>query len=242
MVDILPRSNLADPAPVPQPVRPKIYGRPRERGRGAPVDARVSGPINAGAYTPRLMEVPGLQDGFAPTLHPEGAADPPGVPDPIRVGKEEPALHSPDPKWHVRRGRDENERRSVETTYAAGWRVRSEYDPVPFDLARIPEARDVQHSRPTQEMGQNTYLFVRGDFPPMPPFRTGEHFSLADHRRITEIMGQRPKDRKGMNTYRVEPQPWDASLTVAPEISTGPVRASSFSGNKSYRARGGSFG
>jgi hypothetical protein len=246
MVDILPARSLASPPPEPNPIQVKGYGHPAGFVGDTQAPGPIRRPLNA-AFVPRFMEIPDRfpnPESFAPTLHPEGFADPPGVPDPIRTGREEPKQFASDPQWDIRRGADLNQRRTVETSLSTGWYTKHDYDAVPFDLARVPEAVDVPDTRPTQRYGPNSYLFVRGDFPPMPPPRTGQHFSLADHRRITEIMGQRPHDRLGVNTYRVEPQPWDTALVVGPplETQTGAVRASSISGNRSYRAKGATYG
>lgn len=242
MVDVLPARSLASPPPVPKPIQPKGFGKPAGFKGDTQAPGQINRPLNS-AFVRKYMEVPDrnpVPASFAPRLHPEGRADPPGTPDPIRIGTGEPPTFARNPQWDERVGRDLNERRSVETTLATGWFTRHDFDPVPMDQERFPEARDVPDIRPTQRYGPNTYLFVRGDFPSMPPPRTGQHFSLADHRRMTEIMGQRPRDRMGVNTYRATPQPWDAGLVVAPptETQSGSVRSSSISGNRSYRAGG----
>lgn len=248
MVDILPARSLAWPEPQPNPIQVRGYGHPAGYVGDTQAPGPIHRPLNA-AFTVKYMafdDRPPVPESFAPTLHPEGVADPPGTPDPIRLRQAEPPQFASDPKWDIIRGADQNRRRSVETTLATGWYTRHDFDPVPFDMDRVPEAVDVPDNpgRPTMRYGPNTYLKMRGDFPPMPPPRTGQHFSLADHRRITQIMGQRPHDRQGVNTYRVEPQPWDTRLVVGPPTASqsGAVRASSISGNRSYRALGGTYG
>lgn len=48
----------------------------------------------------------------------------------------------------------------------------------------------------------------------------GEHFSMAQHRHDYEHFGMAPV-RSWRNTYRLDPQPWDANLTDSPSNTEG---------------------
>jgi hypothetical protein len=236
---IMPPNSTAAPLPRYNSPYPRVYVAPTYPADGTPVKP-IPGRLHGGeAYQHKAMEIPDYQDGFAPTLHPD-IADPPGTPDPIRTMRREPPVFTYEPTRSEHRGLDFLKRLSVETAQSTGWDIQQYQDAVPFDPARQPMPGSNPPSRPTAHMGQNTYLHLRGDFPERPPFRTGAHFSMADHKRRYLIMGQRPQDRMGVNTYRQEPTPWDSTLTSAPiDANQATVRASSLSGNRTYRASGG---
>lgn len=241
---LMPPNSTAWPRPVYIPPRPDQYKKPAYPVDGTPVKASTPGRLSRSpAYQHHAMEIPDLQDGFAPTLQPD-FADPPGSPDPIRMNRREPPPTTYEPERSVHRGVDFLRRLSVETQHSTGWRVEQDWDQVPLDPSRVAMAQDKLPTRPTAVMGQNTYLHLRGDFPERPPYCTGEHFSFADHRRLNLIMGQRPRDRMGVNTYRKEPAPWDSGLQVLPETEGArtAIAVGRLSGNRSYRARGGTNG
>jgi len=235
---LMPPSRTAAPRPQPSTPRPTQYNR-----RPFPTDGRPDAPPitwrlhGSTAYQHVNGEVPKSQDGFAPTLHSD-VADPPGVPDPIRTGRRNPPIGTYEPERSVRRGADGLRRLAVETQHSTGWPIRQAHDQVPMDPDRVPTARDYLPTRPTATLSPNTYFHLRGDYPERPPYRTGEHFSLADHRRRYLIMGQRPVDRVGINTYRIEPAPWDTGLHVLPETERAAtaVAVGRLAGNRSYRA------
>lgn len=229
---VMPPNSTASPEPVPTPLKIQQYRRPVFPAKGEPVRPHLGSRLTAqAAYVPNDMPIDDLQDGFSPTLQ----VGPTTVPDDIRVGARKPPLHSPDPQWYIRRGRDELARKSVERTVSTGWRIVQTRDAVPMS---VPESRDYPATRGTAIMGPNTYLFTRPW--PTPPAFTGEHFTLADHRRMNEIMGQKPQGRTGVNTYRRDPEPWDSGLYPMPPVeSPGTAYAATrLSGNRSYRAAG----
>lgn len=177
------------------------------------------------------MSIPGIEEGFSPAL---GDSSEGMSPDEIRTGKREPIFGGPHAQDMDTIPRVDNlQRRSDETQISTGWNVRQE-KPM---LAVIPlQAQDIGPSRPSASRGQNTYLFMR---PWERPFSTGEHLSMADHRRKYEIYGMRPQGGVGVNTYRLDPKPWDQNLhynpvSVEPENQTQ-YPSGSVAGNRSYR-------
>lgn len=174
--------------------------------------------------------VPGYGEGFSPSL---GEASEGHSPDEIRIGKREPLFGGPTAhNIHLRRGMDNLERRSDEIQTSTGWKVHQE-KPVPG--VNPLHTQDPLPTRPTATMGQNTYLFMR---PWERPESTGEHLSMADHRRKYEIYGMRPQGGVGVNTYRLDPKPWDANLHYNPvptETESGARAVAGIGGNRSYR-------
>ena len=175
--------------------------------------------------------IPGIEEGFSPAL---GDASEGMMPDEIRTGKREPIFGGPRAQEMDTIARVDNlQRRTDEVQISTGWNVRQE-KPM---LAVIPlQAQDIGPSRPSASRGQNTYLFMR---PWERPFSTGEHLSMADHRRKYEIYGMRPQGGVGVNTYRLDPKPWDQNLHYNP-VSVEPENQTQFpsgsvAGNRSYR-------
>lgn len=170
-------------------------------------------------------------DGFSPSL---GAGSEGNLPDEIRTGKREPIFGGPHQEdIHLVRGEDNLRRRDDEEQVSTGWNTRQE-KPI---LGVIPEqVQDIGPSRPTASMGPNTYLFQR---PWEIPESTGEHVSMADHRREYEIYGMRPQGDVGVNSYRADPKPWDRNLHYNPrpvEDASGLAAALRIGGNRTYRA------
>lgn len=80
-----------------------------------------------------------------------------------------------------------------------------------------PVPSDVPETRPTMRMSPQSYVFTR----PFPGMGTagalnGEHFSMADHRRNYPILGMEAPTKTRRNTYRLEPEPWDADIVDMP--------------------------
>lgn len=173
---------------------------------------------------------PGIEEGFSPAL---GEASENKLPDDIRTQKREPLYGGPHQAFiHRDRGVEAIERRADETEIATGWTTHQEKP----EIGVIPDQiQDIGPSRPTASMGPNNQLFTR---PWGHPESTGEHLSMADHRRKYEIYGMKPQGGIGVNTYRLDPKPWDRNLQYRPIPSedTSPVAAAvRISGNKSYR-------
>lgn len=194
------------------------------------------GPLVSSAYAkpayavPDDDDTPGSDEGFSPSLGPNSEGM---LPDEIRTQKREPLYGGPTAhNIHLRRGMDNLDRRSDEEQISTGWDTRQE-KPV---IGVIPEqVQDIGPSRPTARMGPNTYLFMR---PWERPESTGEHLSMADHRRKYEIYGMKPQGDVGVNTYRLDPKPWDSNLHYNPvptESESGARAAGRVGGNRSYR-------
>lgn len=177
-------------------------------------------------------ELPGYGEGFSPAL---GDSSEGNQPDDIRTGKREPIFGGPHQQdIHLVRGMDNINRRADEVQISTGWNVQQRKP----EIGVIPDqVQDIGPSRPTASRGQNTYLFMR---PWERPESTGEHFSMADHRRKYEIYGMAPRGDVGVNTYRLDPKPWDQNLHYNPvpiEPETGTNSMGSIAGNRSYRLR-----
>lgn len=213
---------------------PNSYAmRPTVAGEAPTAVQRVSGrksyaaPGDFDAATPEYE-----QDGFSPSLGPGSEGF---LPDEIRTGKREPVYGGPHQQdINVDRGTDDLRRRDDEYQQSTGWHTKQSKP----EIAPIPEqVQDIGPSRPTANMGQNSYLFMR---PWERPESSGQHLSMADHRRNYPIYGMRPQGDVGVNTYRLDPKPWDASLHYNPPRqpeSAGPLAAAlAIGGNRSYRA------
>lgn len=182
---------------------------------------------------PDATLVPGYDEGYSPALgQSEGR-----LPDEIRIGKREPLFGGPRTHTiHLRRGEEGLRRRDDETDISTGWPIKQAKKPIPV----VPEwVQDIGPSRPTAHASPTQHLFMRPW--DMPPPLTGEHFSMADHRRLYEIFGMVPRGGIGVNTYRVDPKPWDANLHYAPTPRPTDIGSESspiFGGNRSFRLRG----
>lgn len=191
-----------------------------------------------GAYARPAYAVPteddvtnGINDGYSPALGPASEGN---LPDPIRTQQREPVFGGPRTSDIVRkRIADDLNRRSDEKQISTGWHIEQRKP----EIGIIPEqVQDIQPTRPTASMSPNTYLFER---PWEIPQSNGEHFSMADHRRKYQIYGMAPRGGVGVNTYRLDPQPWDTNLhyNPVPEAAQKEARTRGLGGNKSYRLR-----
>jgi hypothetical protein len=179
---------------------------------------------------PTDNEIAGIEEGFSPAL---GDPSEGNMPDDIRTGKREPIFGGPHAQdINLVRGMDNINRRQDEFQISTGWTVKQSKP----EIGVIPDqVQDIGPSRPSAAMGQNTYLFMR---PWERPESTGEHFSMADHRRKYEIYGMAPRGGIGVNTYRLDPKPWDQNLHYNPvptEPENGTKYVGGIAGNRSYR-------
>jgi hypothetical protein len=142
---------------------------------------------------------------------------------PRRDFRPEPAR--PPEEFYGYLDRDDAFRHSVEKQDADGWTETKNGLGHP-DSRRganrfAPNPREVPPDEPrlTQTMAPRSYSFWR-PFQGMTPHRfTGDHFSMADHRRKYEIYGMAPQRRPGgssRNTYRLPPAPWDINVVDMP--------------------------
>lgn len=191
----------------------------------------------AGRYS--VADIPETTDpeyttGFSPALATTGSPDGTKLPDDIRIGTREPPPNDPNrTDVNARRYSEFHQRHSVEET-TVGWKVTQWKKAVPH----YPEwDQDPLPTRPTADSSPTGYQFQRPEHRPRNiKDAVGEeavaHFSLADHRRMYEIMGQRPQGGVGANTYRSPVRPWDESLFIPPQSTNV---TNSFVGNRNYR-------
>lgn len=191
----------------------------------------------AGRYS--VADIPESTDpeyttGFSPSLATTGSPDGTMLPDDIRVGLREPPPNDPNrTDVNARRYSEFHQRHSVEQT-TVGWKVQQRKKGIPV----VPDwVQDPLPTRPTADSSPTGYQFQRPEHRPRNiKDAVGEeavaHFSLADHRRQFEIMGQKPQGGIGANTYRSPVRPWDESLFIPPQAANAP---SSFVGNRNYR-------
>ena len=165
-----------------------------------------------GAYAPRLDSVPG------------------GTPDPMR-GQTMPARdYRPDPRhaptyfWTGPRGPgvDYLQRHGEEFLDADGIEATR---PTARPQARNPREIPPAEPRPTNRLSPHNFLFTRPFAQDTERYFTGEHFSMADHRRTYPILGMNPPPYR-RNTYRADPVPWDTDIVDRPhpQPSSSPGR------------------
>lgn len=195
----------------------------------------------------RRYEVPDIPEttdpnntdgGFSPELTP--SPDGTALPDDIRIGKREPPVNDPNNYGYtMRRDANRKERQADEVT-TGSWNVQQRKVPAPI----VPEwTQERMPIRPSAVRSPLGYLFSRPWHRPRNVREAvGEdaprHLSMADHRRTYPIMGMVPRGRTGMNTFRLDPRPWDETL-VTP-ISQQPATASGggspvFGGSRNFR-------
>lgn len=90
-------------------------------------------------------------------------------------------------------------------------------------MAPRPVPGDVPEPRPTTKMSPHRYVFTRPWDQRMARALNGSHFSMADHRREYPILGMDAPVKIRRNTYRLEPEPWDADLVdMPPDVDPSP--------------------
>ena len=211
---------------------PIVNYRRGQKGQDNPYAA----PVNIGEIdTPDYGQGPTLEyeaasepysssyTGWSPTL--DVSAD--GTPDSERLGQR-PIIGfrgNPDrlPQYYRRLDADTARRSSVEKIDADGYQERKGTVAGDTRFQPNPRSINVAESRPTQQMAPRSYLFWRPFGPgaggvPKASARhfTGEHFSMANHKRTSEIFGMAPR-RSWRNTYRLTPEPWDEDIIDIPQ-------------------------
>lgn len=174
------------------------------------------------------------EQGWAPTLRTSAQQ----TPDSARLGERPLRDFRPNPSgppedfWNPINA-DTARRASVEDVDGNGWNEIKGITAGDRRWAEDPRRTPPPENRITQQLAPRTYSYTR-------PFMTGlqkmgarlftgNHFSMADHRRRFEVVGQSPV-RSGRNTYRIEPTPWDADIidvppNVEPDIPQGRIQA-----------------
>lgn len=179
-----------------------VYSLPASGVYAAPSPDKENGTMDSpiGQYSDRLRAQPG------------------DTPDPMRTGLMRVRDMRPDPsrapELHYQvLDADDRERHSVETQDADGWEEFKGGSGKP--AAPNPRATPPPEPRPTSRLAPRSYSFLRPFFGG-PRALSGEHFSMADHRRDFPILGTQPV-KEWRNTYRVAPAPSDLDMMdVAP--------------------------
>jgi hypothetical protein len=154
------------------------------------------------AYATRLDAIPGATPD---PMRSRGMAvrdyrpDPHFAPDNFWTG-----LHGP--------GREYMDRHRQEFLDADGIEARL---PVKTPQARSPYAVAGPEPRWTNRLSPHNYIFTRPWAQETERYYTGDHFSMADHRRTYGIMGMNPPPYR-RNTFRADPVPWDSDIVDRP--------------------------
>lgn len=162
--------------------------------------------------------------GWAPSLR----LSPVGVPDETRLNEGEYVpTHAPADgeemarRYWEKRNAETDERYSVETVAPKEFEETKDGFGHPVAalgfnrFAPNPRATPPAEPRWTQRLSPHRYSYVRPFQGGTPHRFTGEHFSMADHRRDYDVYGMQPPRRPGgstRNTYRLPPAPWDAHI------------------------------
>jgi hypothetical protein len=184
---------------------------------GELTDAPVYAMPNSAYAVPAENEENGTMDSPFGAYSPVLRAQPGGTPDPMRTGRLAVRDFRPDPsrppeQFFDRLDADDKQRHSVEFQDADGMEEfkAGSGKPTAIDPRRHPQPEP----RPSMRLMPRSYVFTRPEFGG-PRALTGEHFSMADHRRDYPILGTQPV-RTWRNTYRIQPMPWDADMLDMP--------------------------
>jgi hypothetical protein len=129
-----------------------------------------------------------------------------------------PDVTRPSEQGFVRQDADDKERHSVETVNGIPFSVSAGVSPGDRRWAPNPRSTPPAESRITSRLSPHVYSFTRPFDQGAERQFNGTHFSMADHRREYEPVGQAPV--KGWrNTYRLEPTPWDSDVIDLPPAS-----------------------
>lgn len=148
-------------------------------------------------------------------------ASPGGTPDPMRELYFPTRDYRPDPKqapeafWTGMQGpgRDYMARHQQEFLDADGIEATK-----PRDKNQAPRPARPDEPRPSNRLSPHNYIFTRPFAQETERYFTGDHFSMADHRRTYAILGMAPPQYR-RNTYRADPVPWDADRIDMPTPS-----------------------
>lgn len=143
------------------------------------------------------------------------------TPDPMRGRSMATRDYRPDPQqapqafWQGMQGpgRDVLARHQEEFLDADGIEAKK-----PADRPQAPRPARPDEPRWTQRLSPHNFLFTRPFGQETQRWFTGDHFSMADHRRKYEIMGMAPPQYR-RNTYRADPVPWDTDRVDTPTPS-----------------------
>lgn len=149
------------------------------------------------------------------------------------------------PFWQSRDA-DDRRRHSVEDQDANGWSESKGIAPGDQRWEYNPRLHPPPEPRLTNLLSPRTYSFTRPFLTNTPKvsarYFTGEHFSMADHRRTYDIGGMAPAKHR-RNTWRINPTPWDMDFVdvppdVTPELPQARIQSVEVAygnGNRSWR-------
>lgn len=214
---------------------PYAARQPENAGEAPGATFLATHPVYAVPDVPDTTDPEYAHGNYATQLDPDYESG--TTPDPIRTGDQEPPINDPNVRaYNERRYADFHERHSVEHT-AESWDVQQRkvapgQNPL-WTQERLP-------TRPSAVRSPLGYLFTRPwHIPRNIKDAVGEqavdHVSMADHRRVYEIYGMAPRDRKGVNTFRLDPQPWDQGLFPVDQDITPERTGAAQVGNRAYR-------
>jgi hypothetical protein len=167
-------------------------------------------------------------------------AEPGSTPDPQRTGKMARRDFRPDPSappeaFFGRLDADDKRRHSVEFQDADGFEEFKGGSGKP--AAPNPRLHPSAEPRPTMRLSPRSYIFTAPKHGDNARHLTGEHFSMADHRRDYPILGTQPV-RSWRNTYRVQPVPWDGDMLDVPPNDPTDIPAGRIQGVEVPLSRG----
>lgn len=163
---------------------------------------------------------PGWHDSPVAAWAPHLQSVPGDTPDPMREQQFPVRDYRPDPRynpayfWLGPRGPEtENfQRHGVEFQDADG----IEMPPTPDRRQALsPYRTPTPEPRWTQRLNPHNYTFTRPFAQDTERWFTGQHFSMAGHRRTYPILGMAPSPYR-RNTYRADPTPWDSDRVDMP--------------------------
>jgi len=196
---------------------PPVYFRPG----GIPSALEMGAGNQSYAVPTEGGDAPGWHD--SPVLAYAARLDsqPGATPDPMREQVIATRDYRPDPRqapeafWTGMQGpgRDYMARHAQEFLDADGIEATR-----PKDRNQAPRPARPDEPRWTNRLSPHDYIFTRPFGQDTERWFTGDHFSMADHRRTYEIMGMAPPLYR-RNTYRTDPVPWDVDRTDIPTPS-----------------------
>jgi hypothetical protein len=149
---------------------------------------------------------------------------PGGTPDPMRIGelkqrdyRPTPLTEAPEDWWLGVGGPGrESQGRHNSSEFVDADGMTELKGPIGAKRAAPdPRRTPPPESRPTQQLSPHRYVYTRSFDHATPDRFTGNHFSLADHRRNYTILGMAPVV-SWRNTYRQDPAPWDVNIVDYP--------------------------
>lgn len=200
---------------------------------------RPSGSFRYAVPSPPDSSDPDYTLGFSSELENGGSPDGKALPSDIRIGTREEPENDPNNKAYTsRRYADQNFQYNQQEMTSTGWKVQQQKVPAGQNPMWTQERLPVRLTADSSPMGTffKRYWHIPRNIKDALGPDAVTHFSMADHRRAYEIMGQKPQGRLGVNTYRASPRPWDESLYVVPEdqnIAGG--NNGSYAGNRAHR-------